>query len=55
MQARYAGWDDKLGRSIMGGKRSLDDLAALVAKHNLNPQPHSGKQEYLEALVNSYV
>jgi xylose isomerase len=55
VQARYAGWDDKLGRGIMSGKRSLDDLAALVARQNLNPQPHSGRQEYLEALVNSYL
>jgi xylose isomerase len=51
---RYAGWDAKLGRSILGGKQSLADLAALVDKGALEPQPHSGRQERLEALVNTY-
>lgn len=52
---RYAGWNGTLGKAIMGGKRSLDDLAALVHKGKLEPQPRSGKQEHLEALVNSYL
>lgn len=52
---RYAGWSSALGKAIMGGKRSLDDLAALVHKGKLEPQPRSGKQEHLEALVNSYL
>ncbi len=52
---RYAGWDGKLGRAILGGKRSLDELAALAHKHQLDPQPRSGKQEWLEALVNDYL
>jgi xylose isomerase len=52
---RYAGWDGKLGKSIMGGKRSLADLAALVDKTGLEPQPRSGRQEQLEALVNTYL
>jgi xylose isomerase len=51
---RYAGWDGKLGRSILAGKQSLADLAALVDKNSLEPQPHSGRQERLEALVNTY-
>lgn len=52
---RYAGWNGTLGKAIMNGKRSLDDLAALVHKGKLEPQPRSGKQEHLEALVNSYL
>jgi xylose isomerase len=52
---RYATWDDKLGKAILGGKRSLDDLASWVHKGKVEPQPRSGKQEYLEALVNSYI
>jgi xylose isomerase len=51
---RYAGWDGKLGRDILAGKRSLADLAALVDKTGLEPQPRSGRQEHLEALVNTY-
>jgi xylose isomerase len=52
---RYSGWDDALGKSILAGKRSLADLAALVEKGDLEPQPLSGRQERLEALVNSYL
>jgi len=52
---RYAGWDGKLGKKILAGKSSLDDLAALVAQTDLEPQPRSGAQERLEALVNTYL
>ena len=46
---RYAGWDGKLGRAILQGKRSLADLAAVVEKSSLEPQPVSGRQERLGA------
>src|SRR5882762_10022151 len=36
---RYAGWDGKLGKSILAGKSSLAELAALVEKSDLEPQP----------------
>jgi xylose isomerase len=52
---RYAGWNGSLGRGILGGKRSLDDLAAWVHKTKTEPQPRSGRQEYLESLVNGYL
>ncbi len=52
---RYAGWDGKLGKNILAGKSSLADLAALVEKSDLEPQPRSGRQELLEALVNNYL
>jgi xylose isomerase len=55
VQERYAGWDGKLGRAILQGKRSLADLATIVDKGSLEPQPVSGRQERLEALVNSYL
>jgi len=55
VDARYAGWNTAEGKAILGGQRSLDDLAARVAKDNINPQPVSGQQEYLENLVNRFV
>ena len=55
VEQRYAGWNGTLGRAILGGKRSLDDLAAWVHRTKAEPQPRSGRQEYLEALVNSYL
>ncbi len=55
VEDRYAGWTGSLGRAILGGKRSLDDLANWVHKTSCEPQPRSGRQEQLEALVNSYL
>jgi xylose isomerase len=52
---RYAGWDSDEGRAIMDGQRSLDDLSQSVLSRELNPQPRSGRQEYLERLINSYL
>ncbi len=51
---RYAGWDGELGRSILAGEKSLEDLAGLVEDRNLDPQPRSGRQEFLENLVNRF-
>lgn len=52
---RYADWEHGIGRQILEGKASLEDLAKLVESTNLDPQPVSGQQEYLENLVNSYI
>ena len=55
LDERYSGWKGRLGREILGGKKSLAQLAAHVDKHDLEPQPRSGHQERLEALVNRYI
>ncbi|MBP2302053.1 xylose isomerase [Azospirillum picis] len=52
---RYAAWDGEEGRAIMAGERDLARLADRAVADNLNPQPRSGRQEYLENLVNRYV
>lgn len=55
MDERYAGWGNGLGKDILGGNLSLADLAARVEADGINPQPRSGRQEYLENLVNRFV
>jgi xylose isomerase len=50
--ARYAGWQEGLGREILAGGTSLADLEELVAGKGLDPPPVSGRQEQLENLVN---
>jgi xylose isomerase len=55
LRQRYGRWEGRLGKAILAGKHSLDDLAALVSQSALEPQPRSGRQEVLEALVNSYL
>jgi xylose isomerase len=52
---RYAGWDGPEGRAILAGQRSLAELGDRALRSGLDPQPRSGRQEYLESLVNRYV
>jgi xylose isomerase len=53
--ARYAGWNDTLGTSIMNGERTLADLREVVEAEDLDPAPVSGAQEALENVVNRYI
>ena len=55
VEQRYAGWSSALGREILDGKHSLADLARFVVENEIEPQPRSGRQEWLENLVNRYV
>ncbi|MBU1333480.1 MAG: xylose isomerase [Alphaproteobacteria bacterium] len=55
VDTRYAGWNTGMGKDILAGKLSLADLAAKVDAENINPQPRSGQQEYLENLINRFV
>jgi len=52
---RYAGWADGVGKSMMSGKSSLDDLAKHCLDRNTSPEPVSGRQEHLENIVTQYV
>jgi xylose isomerase len=52
LAARYAGWDGPLGRQILAGELSLDDLARKVSDDGIDPRPQSGAQEQLEGAVN---
>jgi xylose isomerase len=52
---RYAGWTGAEGRAILKGQRSLADLADRALRSGTDPQPRSGRQEYLESLVNRYI
>lgn len=52
---RYAGWNQGLGKDILAGKLSLAQIADRVHAETINPQPRSGRQEYLENLVNRFV
>ncbi len=54
MADRYAGWSGDLGRSVAEGRASLDDCDAYV-RSNAEPVRHSGRQEFLENLINEFV
>jgi xylose isomerase len=51
---RYAGWNTPAAKKMLTSE-SLADIAARVEKDNINPQPRSGRQEYLENLINRFV
>ena len=55
LDERYAGWKEREAKAMLSGKRSLEQIAARVEKQNINPEPRSGRQEYLENLVNRFV
>ncbi len=52
---RYAGWRNPEAMAMLAPGASLDDIAARVAEKNIDPKPKSGRQEFLENLVNRYV
>jgi len=51
---RYAGWDGTLGRQILGGDLTLEALAERALGEDVRPRPVSGRQEYLENVVNRF-
>ena len=52
---RYAGWEGALGTSILEGHQSLGDLANMARDGGFQPKPVSGRQEFLENIVNRFV
>ena len=52
---RYAGWDSAEAQKMLCGEYTLEDITARVERDNVNPDPRSGRQEYLENVVNRYV
>jgi xylose isomerase len=54
LDARYAAWDGELGREILDGAVSLEELEGRVAD-GIEPVPVSGGQERLEGLVNRHI
>lgn len=55
VEDRYAGWKSEEAQAMLSGGRTLDDIAARVEADSINPEPRSGRQEYLENVVNRFV
>jgi xylose isomerase len=55
LEERYAGWSSAEAQAMLSGKRTLEQIAERVVKDGIEPQPRSGRQEYLENVVNRYV
>jgi xylose isomerase len=54
-QQRYAGWSGERGRRILDGSVDLATLADEAVSSGLDPQPVSGRQEWLENQVNRVI
>ena len=52
---RYAGWQGASAQDMLNGKLSLESIAEKVEAEDINPRPRSGRQEYLENIVNRFV
>ena len=55
VKERYAGWQGEFGQQLLGGKLALDEVASRTLAANQDTTPHSGRQELLENLLNSYI
>ena len=54
LTARYAGWDQGLGKRILGGGESLDSLSFYTRTESPDLTPVSGRQELLENIVSRF-
>lgn len=52
---RYAGWQGASAQDMLNGNLSLESIAEKVEAEDINPRPRSGRQEYLENVVNRFV
>jgi xylose isomerase len=52
---RYSGWKNGFGADVLSGKLSLAEAADHAVAANSDPKPRSGRQEYLENLINRFV
>ncbi len=51
VEKRYAGWDSPYAQAMLRGELKLEEIASQAEEKNLNPEPRSGKQEFIENLV----
>ena len=52
VRERYASWETGIGAKIASGKASLAELARYAEELGVSPDPGSGRQEYLQRIVN---
>ena len=55
IENRYNKWDQDLGKFIHSNKGDLETIADKVTNENIEPEPQSGQQEYLENILNKYI
>ena len=52
---RYKNWKNLESAKMLAGGIDLSEISKRVERHNINPHPKSGRQEYLENVVNRFL
>ena len=55
VKQRYASWDSGLGKRIEQGKESFSSLESYMLKKGEADANTSGRQEFLENLINEFI
>ena len=55
IEDRYEDWNKSLGQFIHNKDTGLDHINKKVIDDNIEPEPRSGRQEYLENILNKYL
>ena len=55
LDERYAGWNRPDAKAMLAERATLDGICERVLAQGIEPRPRSGRQEYLENVVNRYV
>ena len=53
VKERYKSWHTPLGQKMLRGEMSLEEVARYAEEKQLDPQPRSGRQEWLDGLVHA--
>ncbi|MBA4306555.1 MAG: xylose isomerase [Sphingopyxis sp.] len=52
---RYAGWQSADAQAMLSGATNLEAISDAAVAAKIDPQPRSGKQEYVENIVSRYI
>lgn len=52
---RYAGWHSEAGKALLSAGSNLEAISDAAVAAKIDPQPRSGRQEYVENIVSRYI
>ena len=55
MKDRYASWNEGIGQEIENGTANFESLEAYMLEKGEISENRSGRQEFLENLINEYI
>jgi xylose isomerase len=52
---RYSGWNSDAGKALLSANSNLEVISDAAVAAKIDPQPRSGRQEYVENIVSRYI